>query len=212
MRQGKPAKARTFFEKTLMKMQGRALVPRSKWLIASCLEGLGEIALSQGQPRQTVYCLAAAQAVRGAHGYFSSIGIESSIYTRVQEEAKKQLGKLEFTAAWEAGLAMTPEQVLKMPSHVPPAHDSLNQEAQPERAKSDQPAESSPLQVFPNRLTAREKEVLYLLAKGLTNNQIAEQLVLSLYTVNRHVQSIYGKLGVNSRSGATRYAIEHQLV
>jgi DNA-binding NarL/FixJ family response regulator len=61
-------------------------------------------------------------------------------------------------------------------------------------------------------LTAREVEVLRLLARGLSNNQIAELLVLSPYTVNKHTQSIYSKLFVNSRSAATRYAIEHHIL
>jgi DNA-binding NarL/FixJ family response regulator len=61
-------------------------------------------------------------------------------------------------------------------------------------------------------LTAREGEVLRLLAHGLTSAQIAEQLVIGLVTVNSHVRSIYSKLGVTSRSAATRYALEHQLV
>jgi DNA-binding NarL/FixJ family response regulator len=60
-------------------------------------------------------------------------------------------------------------------------------------------------------LTPREIEVLRLIARGLSNHQIAEILVLSPHTVNVHNQSIFGKLGVNSRSAATRYALEHQL-
>jgi len=60
-------------------------------------------------------------------------------------------------------------------------------------------------------LTTREIEVLRLLTTGLSNSQIAERLVLSPHTVNGHIQSIYGKLGLNSRSAATRYALEHQL-
>jgi LuxR family maltose regulon positive regulatory protein len=60
-------------------------------------------------------------------------------------------------------------------------------------------------------LTVREGEVLRLLAQGLTSAQIAEQLVLSPMTVNTHIRSIYSKLGVTSRSAATRYAIEHHL-
>ena len=60
-------------------------------------------------------------------------------------------------------------------------------------------------------LTAREGEVLQLLAMGMSNYQIAERLVLSRHTVNGHVQSIYGKLSINSRSAATRYALEHHL-
>jgi len=60
-------------------------------------------------------------------------------------------------------------------------------------------------------LTAREGEVLQLLAMGISNSQIAERLVVSRHTINGHVQSIYGKLGINSRSAATRYALEHHL-
>ncbi len=60
-------------------------------------------------------------------------------------------------------------------------------------------------------LTAREIEVLRLLAMGLSNKQIAGRLVLSPHTVNGHIHSIFGKLALNSRSAATRYALEHQL-
>ncbi len=60
-------------------------------------------------------------------------------------------------------------------------------------------------------LTAREVEVLRLLAGGLMDAQIAEKLILSPRTVHAHISSIYSKLGVTSRSAATRYAIEHHL-
>ena len=64
----------------------------------------------------------------------------------------------------------------------------------------------------PAGLTTRELEVLRLIAQGLTDAQIAEQLVLSLHTIHAHLRTIYSKLGVASRSAATRYAFEHQLV
>ena len=60
-------------------------------------------------------------------------------------------------------------------------------------------------------LTTRETEVLRLLALGLSNKKIAERLVISPHTVNGHIHSIFGKLALNSRSAATRYALEHQL-
>jgi DNA-binding NarL/FixJ family response regulator len=63
----------------------------------------------------------------------------------------------------------------------------------------------------PDALTAREVEVLRLLAAGLSNKQIAARLALSPLTVQSHVRTIYGKLGVTSRSAATRYALEHGL-
>jgi ATP/maltotriose-dependent transcriptional regulator MalT len=61
-------------------------------------------------------------------------------------------------------------------------------------------------------LTAREIEVLRLVATGKTNRAIAEDLVLSEKTVARHVSNIFAKLRVSSRSAATAYAYEHSLV
>jgi DNA-binding NarL/FixJ family response regulator len=55
-------------------------------------------------------------------------------------------------------------------------------------------------------VTPREREVLALLADGLTNRQIAEQLVLSEHTVHRHVANILRKLGVPSRAAAAAHA------
>jgi DNA-binding CsgD family transcriptional regulator len=69
--------------------------------------------------------------------------------------------------------------------------------------------------LFPSRdglLSPREVEVLRLLATGATNRAIAGQLVLSERTVDRHVSNIFAKIGVSSRSAATAYAFEHQLV
>ena len=62
-----------------------------------------------------------------------------------------------------------------------------------------------------DELTEREVEVLHLVAMGLTNAQIAEQLTISPRTVHAHVRSIYSKLGISSRSAATRYAIHHRI-
>jgi DNA-binding NarL/FixJ family response regulator len=61
-------------------------------------------------------------------------------------------------------------------------------------------------------LTARELEVLRLLAAGVTNKEIAAKLVLSERTVHRHVSNIFTKLRVSSRAAATAYAYEHELV
>jgi DNA-binding NarL/FixJ family response regulator len=69
-----------------------------------------------------------------------------------------------------------------------------------------------PPKAYPAGLTEREVEVLRLLVEGLTYAQIADKLIVSRRTVNAHVTSIYGKLGVTSRALATRFALEHQLV
>ena len=60
-------------------------------------------------------------------------------------------------------------------------------------------------------LSPRELEVLRLVTTGATNRAIADQLVLSERTVDRHVSNILGKLGVASRAAATAYAFEHRL-
>jgi len=61
-------------------------------------------------------------------------------------------------------------------------------------------------------LTAREVEVLRLVATGKTNRAIADKLVISEKTVARHMSNIFTKLGLSSRSAATAYAYEHDLV
>jgi LuxR family transcriptional regulator, maltose regulon positive regulatory protein len=61
-------------------------------------------------------------------------------------------------------------------------------------------------------LTPRETEILRLLARGLSNQQIADELVLSVRTVERHIGNVYGKLGVTggaARAGATAFALTH---
>jgi ATP/maltotriose-dependent transcriptional regulator MalT len=63
----------------------------------------------------------------------------------------------------------------------------------------------------PGGLTAREAEVLGLVASGKTNRDIAVELVISEHTVARHLQNIFGKLGVTSRSAAAAFAYEHDL-
>ena len=54
--------------------------------------------------------------------------------------------------------------------------------------------------------------MLQLVAQGMKDAQVAEQLVISPRTVNTHLTSIYNKLGVDSRTAASRFAIEQQLV
>ena len=61
-------------------------------------------------------------------------------------------------------------------------------------------------------LTAREVQVLRLVASGQTNSEIADELVLSIRTVERHIANIYGKIGARGRANATAYALTRALV
>lgn len=61
-------------------------------------------------------------------------------------------------------------------------------------------------------LTAREKEILYCMAEGKTNQTIADELFISLKTTKVHVSNILGKLQVEDRTQAVIYAFQHQLV
>jgi DNA-binding NarL/FixJ family response regulator len=63
----------------------------------------------------------------------------------------------------------------------------------------------------PGGLSPREVEVIGLVAKGLTNKQIASELVISEKTVARHLSNIFTKVGVGSRSAATAWAFQHGL-
>jgi NarL family two-component system response regulator LiaR len=69
----------------------------------------------------------------------------------------------------------------------------------------------SPSEEYGADLTDRERDVLALLAQGLTNIQIGAQLNISRATVKFHVSSILSKLGVASRTEAVALAVQHQL-
>jgi DNA-binding NarL/FixJ family response regulator len=61
-------------------------------------------------------------------------------------------------------------------------------------------------------LTAREVEVLVLLARGLSNKQIAERLVITPKTASNHIEHIYAKIGASSRAAAAMFAVQHGLL
>jgi pimeloyl-ACP methyl ester carboxylesterase/DNA-binding CsgD family transcriptional regulator len=71
---------------------------------------------------------------------------------------------------------------------------------------------SGPTRGYPHGLTAREVEVLRHLAGGRTNDEIAEELFVSVRTVERHVANIYAKIGARGRANATAYALNHHLI
>jgi predicted ATPase/DNA-binding CsgD family transcriptional regulator len=166
-----------------------------RWVAAVFLMELGEAIAAQQQLAWAAQLWGAAETLREAFGIPIPL-VERAGYERAVSAARVQLGDRAFAAAWAQGRAMTAEQALA--------------------AKGQKPAPLSttivtPSPTYPAGLTAREVEVLRLVASSLTDAQIAEKLVLSPRTVHAHISSIYSKLGVTSRSAATRYAIEHRL-
>src|SRR5258708_6914664 len=168
---------------------------QEKWVAAVFLVALGEVVAAQQKLAWAAQLWGAAEAIRDATGVPIPL-LARAEYERSVSSARVHLGEKAFTAAWGQGRSMTPKQALA--------------------AKGLKPIPTAPATVttpptYPAGLTAREVEVLRLLAGGMTDLQIAEKLVLSPRTVHAHISSIYSKLGITSRSAATRYAIEHQL-
>lgn len=103
-----------------------------------------------------------------------------------------------FTSLWDEGQSMMLEQLLTEP--------------EPQTTPTTSPPSVKETIAYSDGLTPREREVLCLLAQGMSSALIAEQLVISQVTVNSHIRTIYSKLSISSRSAATRYALEHRLV
>ena len=160
------------------------------------LEGLACDAGAKGEAERAARLFGAAQALREATGF----PLEAAM--RSLEEpyfvgARSQLEESAWTKAWGEGRAMSMEAAIE--------YALLEEEPStitPSSAAPEQPA----------GLTPREVEVLKLVAAGMTNAQVAQGLFISPRTVQRHLTSIYHKLGVSSRTTATRFAIEHGLV
>jgi predicted ATPase/class 3 adenylate cyclase/DNA-binding CsgD family transcriptional regulator len=170
--------------------------------ICFSLEGLAAVVAVQGDPVWAAQLWGAAEALRETLGT-PIPPVYRVDYDRSVAVASAQLDEQAFAAAWTEGRKLTPEQALAAqvpvikPAIAPTGLSSIRQ--------------TPKVRAYPAGLTAREVEVLQLVAQGLTNEQVAEQLVISPRTVDTHLTSIYGKLGVSSRSAATRFAIEHQL-
>jgi ATP/maltotriose-dependent transcriptional regulator MalT len=171
--------------------------------IASALEGLANVVAAQGELVWATRLWGAARVLRVTMDA-PLPPVERADYEHSVAATRTQLGEKIFTTVWAEGESMSLEQVL--------AAQGLVAMHQPLPAGRSSTAEVVPPLTYPNGLTAREVEVLRLLAQGLTNAQIAEKLVITHRTVNWYLTSIYSKIRVSSRSAATRYAIESHLV
>jgi predicted ATPase/DNA-binding CsgD family transcriptional regulator len=196
------ARARMLYEESLIEAQAAS----DKVEIASCLERVAGVVIAGGASLATV--LWAAQLWGAAEASRERMGaplppVERATYKERVAAARNSIGKRIFSAYWAQGRTMTPAQALV----------AQGKAATPSQI-STEPALISTRSRAANLagLTAREVEVLHWVALGLTDAQVAEQLVISPRTVTSHLSSIYNKLGVSSRAAATRFAMEHQLV
>jgi DNA-binding CsgD family transcriptional regulator len=166
------------------------------------LERLACVAGAEGEAERAARLFGAAGALREA------IGVPPDPPMRTLEEpylleARSKLEEGAWTKAWEEGQAMSMERAIEyaLSEEVPSITTSSSTSEQ----------RSAPAPAHPAGLTSREVEVLGLVAAGMTSAQIAKELFLSPRTVDTHLTSIYHKLGVTSRSAATRFALEHGL-
>ncbi len=190
---GDPERAAALVSENLRLLRGLGIKPR----IYNDLLGGAILAAIGGRPARAARLWAAAEALREA------IGLAIVLWDHVPTDyearlaaTRSQLGEEAFATAWEEGKAMTPERAIGYAlSEASPPTDALP-------PKGDKEA----------GLSARELEVLRLVAQGLTDPQVAERLYLSPRTVNHHLRSVYAKLGVRSRAAAATEAVGRGLI
>jgi predicted ATPase/DNA-binding NarL/FixJ family response regulator len=156
--------------------------------VVNALDGLILVAAAQRRPERVARMLGATAGLRAV---VASPPLSAAL-SAAQVGARRQLGSQRADALVAEGAAMTVEQAIACAREVGPpvAHD---------RTAS-------------GRLTERELEVVRLLGRGLANRQIAQELVISVRTVDRHVENILGKLELTSRGQIIRWASERGLL
>jgi DNA-binding NarL/FixJ family response regulator len=172
---------------------------------AHFLHHLGTLAQDQTQSERATCLFAAAAVLRNlSDGVLYRTYMDRTVQEGAIATVRTTLGEEAFAARWSEGQALTLDQAIAYALVEPQAPEA------PPSASEDN-AVVLPSPTYPAGLTAREVEVLRLMALGHPYAQIAEQLVISPRTVNAHVTSIFSKLGVTSRAAATRIAVDHHL-
>jgi predicted ATPase/DNA-binding CsgD family transcriptional regulator len=170
---------------------------RSRWRSEECLEGLAQVASARGQYEHAARLFGAAEAQREIVGQRYEPADQAS-HEQWVAPARAALGDTTFSAAWADGRVMTLEQAVEYAlAWVEP--DEPAKPRQPGRAPKGDP------------LTAREREIAALVARGQTNREIATTLVISERTADAHVQNILNKLGFSSRAQIAAWAAERGL-
>ncbi len=173
--------------------------------VVYCLAVLGDIALAEGRPAH------AASLFGALASHFSAIvDVLPTAHTDFEQDvaaARTELGATVFRLAWAVGQTLTLEQAI--------VHALRNVESEAERAldgfELPQPRHDPRPDLY-ERLSERELEVLKFIASGLSNDEIAERLFIGVSTVKTHINHMYGKLGVKSRTQAIARATELKLL
>jgi len=180
-----------------------------RYFVIWSLEGVARVAAASGQPRRAVQLLAAGAALRDVLG-ISQPPFRRQTYVHLLATLRTQLDETAFATAWGAGQALDLAQAVHYALATP-----LSSAATPPVQTLATPS-PSPMRhndaASPDSLTNRELDVLRLVATGMTDAEVAATLIVSPRTVNAHLRSIYSKLGITSRSAATRYALDQGLV
>ncbi|MGH3089630.1 MAG: LuxR C-terminal-related transcriptional regulator, partial [Rubrobacteraceae bacterium] len=184
--EGEFAAARSRF----VEMNETAPMAKFPWGATFTLEGFARLAAAQGQSARALRLGGATDALRRMFGVAIGLSGESA-FERGLEPAWRALTKEEGAAAFEEGRTMTLEEALAFALEEP--------EAKPDHSSG-------------TVLSARETEVLFLVAEGLTDIQVAERLYVSPRTVGHHLGSIYRKLGAQGRAAAVHKASEMGLI
>jgi non-specific serine/threonine protein kinase len=172
--------------------------------IAGSLANLATVAAAVDRPKQAARLLGAAAALLEEAGRVEKLP-ERAVHQRAAARSRAILGPAAFAAAEAAGRALPREQAVA---------EAIALADQLTGSPAIQPADDiseAPASLCPPELTEREVEVLRLVATGLSNAEVAERLAISPRTVGTHLQRIYGKLGVTTRSAATNVAIRSGL-
>ncbi|HEY7124183.1 MAG TPA: tetratricopeptide repeat protein [Ktedonobacterales bacterium] len=174
-----------------------AKVLSNRGLRAFCLEGLASLATRQGVFARAAQLWGEAEALRQSSDV-PLPPIERIEYDRAVAAARSHLSDAIFVAAWKLGRALVPAPTPATQQEAPGLPEPL--------------ASTTPVASYPAGLTAREVEVLRLVARGLTNNQMAEELGLSEKTIAHHLTHIFHKTTSENRAAAVAFAFRHHLV
>ncbi len=164
-----------------------------------------------GEPERAAWLLGAADSMRHA---YPELEYDYNAWRTFDPELKTlqtALGEGLFSQRWSAGsVAPFPEVIAEALRGL--SRTTATAAVHPVSASGEISASQRPR--YPDNLSQREVEVLRLLAEGTSNREIAERLVLSERTVERHIANIYARIGVGGRSaraGAAAFALRHGL-